>query len=273
MRWDKQVDLDLAIATPDGNIVDYQHPSESGGRLDLDANWLCDPSRDNVENIGWRDGTEPPGTYRVFANLNDACGLDDVTYEIVAVVCGNTYTNSGTFSATDENPGGQGREISGPRLAWSEGAATGLGQIALGHSRYVDSRTGGITGYDIETGTSVSGGTPAGFAQDTSNHQQDGEVSEYLIAMVLWDLDDPANEAHDPFNQERRLMQQSLFEVLPAKPSDRGVWFSDFVDFLDGCRCRIDPTNPAKRDADLRTLLNERKFPYDFATTGIGCGK
>lgn len=481
LRWNKPVDLDLSVGTPDGKIVDYQNPEHAGGKLDLDANMLCDPSRDNVENIGWRNGTEPAGTYRIFANLNTACGRqDDIDYEIVAVVCGKTYTNSGTFSARDEAPGGQGREIlppiaadctrqvsgivqykkgdqplaakrvpvrarstdgtllakgftnkegryalhfpssgtptyrleveatwvdslyeaprasvaelstgtvyvyqtpdaidgaanpvttrdilidvsdssgafniasvlrqglewlytarnvtidpigahwslgkvtpgessyfngkqlfvqgapqdpdefddsviahelmhyviaalsrdssnggnhqdglSDPRLAWSEGVATGLGQIALGRAEYSDHRENSDSIYDLELGTRNGQRVPA-FAGETSNHQQDGDVSEFLVSTVLWDLDDPAND--DPFDKARAPMLQSIFEVLPTARTDRGARLTDFVDFLDGFRCRLDAANPTKRDEDLKSVL--QKFPYDFATSGIGC--
>lgn len=90
--------------------------------------------------------------------------------------------------------------------------------------------------------------------------------------MVIWDLADAANETHDKFDRATTPLYGSIFEAMPkiGLLRNRGVLYSDFVDFLDGFRCHVDPANPAKRDSDLRELLNERKFPYDFAADICG---
>ncbi|HEY5958575.1 MAG TPA: hypothetical protein VIV60_18570, partial [Polyangiaceae bacterium] len=148
----------------------------------------------------------------------------------------------------------------------------GMGQMALGTSLYSDSMTGRTSRTDIETGVRT-GTSSSTVDQGTSNGKLDGDVSEYLVAMVLWDLSDAANEPHDEFNRTTGPLYGSIFDFMPSIGllRNRGVMYADFVDFLDGFRCKIDSKNPAKLDAALKLLLDERKFPYDYATQDIGC--
>jgi hypothetical protein len=489
LRWDQPADLDLEVIDPDKNVIAFDNPMQGDGRLELDANSLCEPSPTNAESIAWPAGKEPPGEYEVRANMYDSCGVDSTFYEVVVVECGTSKSYTGTFNASDVDTSGTGRHIdfikhsctqrvsgtvryekrfpltnsvnavvaqklpvrvirsadgevlargftdnsgkyslqfansgdgrykveveatyadsilseprasvaelnedvpyrfqgpeidgaatpiatqdlrieiadysgayniidvirrglewvlakksvllspigvrwgpgadtgtsyfngsqlfilgttkdpdefddsvishelmhyvvsqisdddslggshdggfSGPRLSWGEGLATGLGQIALGNSLYFDSRgSGAVVSTDLETGARVGAGTPVGFAKGTKNGTQEGDISEYLIAMVLWDLQDGANEPHDRIDKAETALYKSLFEVVPAANTDRGVWFTDFVDFLDGFRCMSGPDYAAKTDPALKDLLRDRDFNYDFATSGIGC--
>ncbi len=68
LAWNDINDLDLHVFCPDGGHISFEHPSASGGRLDLDANarrpdapaFTTRP----LENIFW-SVSPPPGAYRV----------------------------------------------------------------------------------------------------------------------------------------------------------------------------------------------------------------
>lgn len=94
LAWDTNVDLDLWVFTPDGKRVDSSHPSTIGhdppitqaelngpgvGILDRDSNSGCRIDGINREALVFQ--TPPaPGTYLVYANLNDACGNASVNF-------------------------------------------------------------------------------------------------------------------------------------------------------------------------------------------------
>lgn len=72
LSWDSDVDLDLHVTEPDGNVISYfnEGPSSSGGTLDIDdLNGPLPSGRpagepEGVENIFWED-TAPNGNYIV----------------------------------------------------------------------------------------------------------------------------------------------------------------------------------------------------------------
>jgi len=84
-----------------------------------------------------------------------------------------------SFSDTD-SPGGfhsvscSTNQVIDPRLAWSEGWATGFGQMVLGDRRYIDTHPNGGFILDIEYPCSV----------------QQGPYSEIVISAMYWDLFD-----------------------------------------------------------------------------------
>ncbi len=66
LLWNGHGDLDLVVRCPSGRQLDYRHPAECGGTLDVDAN----ASRANisdrpVENVFWRAGKAAPGAYEI----------------------------------------------------------------------------------------------------------------------------------------------------------------------------------------------------------------
>ncbi|TDX83154.1 hypothetical protein [Epilithonimonas xixisoli] len=69
----ENVDLDLYVKTPAGNIISYQNVRADNGQLDVDC--LCDdcPQGPN-ENIYWADGTAPKGKYEFWIKYYDNCG-------------------------------------------------------------------------------------------------------------------------------------------------------------------------------------------------------
>lgn len=89
LGWDREVDLDLQVFTPDGVLVDAKHPStapdedsvdEPGtGTLTFDSNAGCVIDGHRRESLVFED-SPPSGEYYVYANLFDACGEDSVRF-------------------------------------------------------------------------------------------------------------------------------------------------------------------------------------------------
>ena len=64
--WDNRNDLDLHMITPSGEHIFYGHKqSICRGELDVDRNVRGETTKP-VENIRWRKGTAPSGSYRLF---------------------------------------------------------------------------------------------------------------------------------------------------------------------------------------------------------------
>jgi hypothetical protein len=165
----------------------------------------------------------------------------------------------------------------GPALAFSEGLATALGQQVLGRSLYESETQTLYFNRDLEVGMSFiieeseqliayRGADKLFF--DTSDHRATGDVSEYLVAMVLWDLmDDSTAEIHDHLGK-RKYTTRVLFDP-PESGSyvDRDGNGVDLVDFLDHFRAGL----TAPLDNELYCLTSERKFPYDAYSSNVEC--
>lgn len=80
LSWNNYNDLDLICTDPKGETVYYKNRSvTSGGQLEIDMNVEYPDSKAPIENIFWKPGTAPPGTYNVYvlyygqheANVNE----------------------------------------------------------------------------------------------------------------------------------------------------------------------------------------------------------
>jgi hypothetical protein len=74
--WHDLNDLDLRVTDPFGNILNFERrTSPTGGRLDVDANALCElhVSSEPRENVFWPAGRAPRGTYTVRAENFFSC--------------------------------------------------------------------------------------------------------------------------------------------------------------------------------------------------------
>lgn len=89
LRWQGPADLDLHVIDPGGEEIYYLVPeSSSGGRLDVDANGLCqeDPP---VENVFWPTGGAPGGDYQVRVDYYGDCETAGSTsYEVTVLMDG-----------------------------------------------------------------------------------------------------------------------------------------------------------------------------------------
>ena len=69
LGWGDVNDLDLWVQSPNGRIISFRRPrSPDGGILDIDANANGPHSRVPVENIFWKTGTAPEGTYKFWVD-------------------------------------------------------------------------------------------------------------------------------------------------------------------------------------------------------------
>ena len=99
----ENVDLDLYVEDPLGNIIYYGNPwTDTGGSLDLDC--LCGDCPDGPnENIFWPiDGSAPAGTYKYWVNYYSDCGnFGAISNFTVRVLQNNTIveTKSGSLSS------------------------------------------------------------------------------------------------------------------------------------------------------------------------------
>ena len=99
LEWDRDVDLDLRLLTPDGKFVDAKHPTTalkvdggvpesalndpSTGVIEFDSNRSCVIDGYRLENLVWQEKPKP-GRYGVWVNLFDACGQDSVRFTLSA---------------------------------------------------------------------------------------------------------------------------------------------------------------------------------------------
>lgn len=82
LRWDRDVDLDIVVETPDGGRISDATPTGGAedpedpavGRLVRDSNAGCVLDGRNSEAVVWQEAPALDGAYLVYADLFDACG-------------------------------------------------------------------------------------------------------------------------------------------------------------------------------------------------------
>ena len=85
--WDNRNDLDLHMITPSGEHIFYGHKqSHCRGELDVDRNVRGETTKP-VENIRWRKGTAPAGSYRLYVQ-NDRLRQSSVAGNAAWGSCG-----------------------------------------------------------------------------------------------------------------------------------------------------------------------------------------
>jgi hypothetical protein len=99
------VDLDLYVKTPSGEIVYYGNPFADGGELDIDC--LCSncPNGPN-ENIFWENGTAPSGTYEYWVEYYSSCGSSGASSNFTLRLIKNgsvLQTKTGSLSSGESN--------------------------------------------------------------------------------------------------------------------------------------------------------------------------
>ena len=68
----ENVDLDLYVQTPSGEIIYYSNYYADGGELDVDC--YCESCEQGPnENIFWENGTAPSGVYKYWVEYFDYC--------------------------------------------------------------------------------------------------------------------------------------------------------------------------------------------------------
>ncbi|MDY6937441.1 MAG: hypothetical protein SWY16_07225 [Cyanobacteriota bacterium] len=106
LTWDSTDDLDLTILDPNEQLVSFETPLvDSGGKLDVDANALCESTTTTpVENIFWPSSAAPTGSYAIAVSLYSRCPnaeaqtatKDPIPFTLTLTVQGTTETFTGT---------------------------------------------------------------------------------------------------------------------------------------------------------------------------------
>ena len=114
LDWDRPVDLDLQLVTPDGKLVDPKHPSTAPsegdggiptplpadvGVLDRDSNGGCFIDGHQIENLVFQE-KPAKGHYLVYANLFDSCGEPAVRFSL-SFHKSEAGKKSGTFQVVE----------------------------------------------------------------------------------------------------------------------------------------------------------------------------
>jgi hypothetical protein len=112
-NWDTDSDVDLHVVDPEGwEIYWASRQSPSGGELDLDSNAACAVDGVRNENITWRVGTAPQGTYIVRLDYWSSCSESETNYTVLINNGGEIAIHHGTFHGSGDQGGfGSGIEI------------------------------------------------------------------------------------------------------------------------------------------------------------------
>jgi len=98
---EENVDLDLYVKTPNGNIISYSNTFADGGQLDVDC--LCSVCPQGPsENIFWENGTAPTGQYEYWVDYYDSCSGATASSDFIIRVTRNgtvLETKTGTLNS------------------------------------------------------------------------------------------------------------------------------------------------------------------------------
>jgi hypothetical protein len=97
LTWDNDYDLDLYVTEPSGELIYFGDlVSDTGGELDVDANYPCGENLFAVENVFWEEDEAPEGEYQVAVVIGDAtCDeLDEADWTLTVRVGGDVIFES-----------------------------------------------------------------------------------------------------------------------------------------------------------------------------------
>jgi hypothetical protein len=134
----------------------------------------------------------------------------------------------------DDSPGGShDGSRTDPLVAYGEGVATAFALLVLDNSLYIDTNMSGVRAYEnLER-------APYLEAYGTSNGALTGQVSEWMVAALIWDLADPASpdEPFDRLAVPLEAIWRVYFEgVRDLRRPDLGFPGMDLADWLDTFR-------------------------------------
>ncbi|MGB5944260.1 MAG: hypothetical protein WBG71_15350 [Leeuwenhoekiella sp.] len=101
----ENVDLDLYVRTPSGEVIYFNNPTADKGELDVDCECISCPQGPN-ENIYWENGTAPSGEYQFWVEHFESCGGGDAASQFTLRVIRNGRvmdTKTGNLSSGSSN--------------------------------------------------------------------------------------------------------------------------------------------------------------------------
>lgn len=134
LAWDSDVDLDLRVVTPSGDVIDGKHPATmlddagavtpTAGLIDRDSLAGCVKDGRRQEDLVWQK--LPAGsTYDVYANLFDACGKPAVDFVVTVYEAEGDGANRNLVAT---------QTAKGHLIAQDANGGAGLGQYLLSYS-------------------------------------------------------------------------------------------------------------------------------------------
>lgn len=151
----------------------------------------------------------------------------------------------------DDSPGGHhSGERTDPLVAYGEGIATAFALMVEGYPIYIDTMASGGINQNFETAAYPE-------ARGTTTGNVHGQVSEYLVVAVIWDLFDSVAEPHDQLSAGGSAVMRVLTEYMPTcTERNRGVAGAELADFVQGFRSLYPEHNP-----ELDRILARHDFP------------
>lgn len=105
LDWQNYNDLDLICTDPFGESVFFRNRTvPSGGQLEIDMNVEYPDSQTPIENVFWKPGGAPNGTYNVYLLYykRHEPGIDETPYHIKVKYGGKVEDYSGQISEADK---------------------------------------------------------------------------------------------------------------------------------------------------------------------------
>ncbi len=105
LSWDNYNDLDLICTDPYGESIFFESPMvSSGGQLEIDMNVEYPDSKTPIENIYWRPGSAPDGTYNVYLLYykRHEANIDETPYHVKVIYRGTTEDYTGVIRKGDD---------------------------------------------------------------------------------------------------------------------------------------------------------------------------
>ena len=151
----------------------------------------------------------------------------------------------------DDSPGGHhSGDRTDPLIAYGEGIATVFALMVEGDPVYVDTMQSGGLIQNFET-------APYPEARGTTNGTVLGQVSEYLVVAVIWDLVDRGVEPHDSIAVGSEAVMEVLTSYMPdCQANNQGVVGAELADFVHGFRSRFPEQNNG-----LDQILSRHEYP------------
>ncbi|MCA9523766.1 MAG: hypothetical protein KC609_22510 [Myxococcales bacterium] len=243
-----EIDLAVLEGAPIFNILDLARRS-----LALIAPLGLSATYDALDLI-YEEGTVNPcitcyNTGRVYisGSLDDPDAYDD------AVIAHEVWHFIEDAYSRRDTPGGfHDGTRTDPALAFSEGFAHFFQAVVRGESNYLDFRNGTVRRFVLDPVLD-----PESFG--TSDGSVTGSISENLVDAALFGLYS-GSAARLPIPYEMLLWPPTL-AFRRSEFVDRGWSGVDWLDYLDALRCLKMGLDPLIQSV----VVDERKFPYDFA--------